>query len=179
MKIKTAIHGTRSMYVHHGCRCDACCRAEHAQYLKRKESQNRKRTNSKWESVEYTPGSNRLRSQSKHNRQRYIEFKSQPSTHTRPICRTEIAPLYENKCALCGCMVDPNDKWIGRNGRMCYGRRYPTVDHIVPLRHGGSDTIENVQLLCKHCNSQKGARTDAAVYSEQKRQQTGATEKTA
>lgn len=55
MEIKTAKHGTRSMYVHHGCRCDDCCRAEHAQYLKRKESLARKRTNSKWASIEYTP----------------------------------------------------------------------------------------------------------------------------
>ena len=68
MEVKTARHGTRSMYVHHGCRCAACSRAEHAQYLKRKECQSRKRTNSKWETVEYTPGSNRLISQSRHNR---------------------------------------------------------------------------------------------------------------
>jgi 5-methylcytosine-specific restriction endonuclease McrA len=31
-----------------------------------------------------------------------------------------------------------------------------TVDHIVPLALGGSNTIENVQPLCSECNGIKG-----------------------
>lgn len=169
MEIKKAKHGTRSMYVHYGCRCEDCCRAEHEQYLKRRQSLSRKRTNSKWALFEYMPRVNRILSQRKHNRNRYIAFKDRPSTHTRPIRWGEIASIYENRCAICGCDVDPNDSWIGKSGRLCYGRKYPTVDHIIPLKYGGSDTLENVQLLCKHCNSQKGARTDAAVHNKQKR----------
>lgn len=157
-----AEHGTRTMYTHYGCRCEACCKAEHRQYLKRKESKNRKRTRSKW--GEISPGDpsskeeRRRETQRKYNKRRYIEFKSRPSEHIRPISWVEIAEKYSMKCAICGCDVDPDDTWIGDDGRKRYGRKYPTVDHIIPLKLGGVDKFSNVQLACKHCNSSKGAK---------------------
>lgn len=33
---------------------------------------------------------------------------------------------------------------------------YPSIDHIVPLARGGLHTWDNVQLLCRRCNWEKG-----------------------
>ena len=33
------------------------------------------------------------------------------------------------------------------------------ADHIVPVTSGGADRLENLQLLCVHCNHAKGERS--------------------
>ena len=46
---------------------------------------------------------------------------------------------------------------------LCCGEIFPLErlehDHIEPLSKGGSDDIENIQPLCRACNSHKGTRT--------------------
>lgn len=53
----------------------------------------------------------------------------------------ELCNKYDNKCLCCG---------VG--GGL-------TKDHIVPVTMGGTTDIDNIQPLCKSCNSKKGNKT--------------------
>jgi 5-methylcytosine-specific restriction endonuclease McrA len=60
----------------------------------------------------------------------------------------------------------PLPKWLRaavmeRDGFRCVrcGATSPlAVDHIFPWSRGGEDTLDNLQVLCKPCNSAKGAK---------------------
>ena len=41
---------------------------------------------------------------------------------------------------------------------ICQSRHNLAIDHIVSVKGGGSNDIENLQVLCKSCNSSKGAK---------------------
>ena len=60
----------------------------------------------------------------------------------------------------------PSDKqmlFAKQNGK-CNGCKtqfeiqHLTIDHIIPQSHGGHHEMDNLQLLCSHCNSTKGNR---------------------
>ena len=42
--------------------------------------------------------------------------------------------------------------------QLCYTRKNLVVDHIHPESKGGTLELNNLQTLCKNCNSKKGSR---------------------
>jgi len=55
------------------------------------------------------------------------------------------------KCWECGTPDQPPRPRQNRNGEF-ENHAFLTVDHIVPSRHGGSDDLDNLRLLCFECH---------------------------
>jgi len=67
---------------------------------------------------------------------RYLREKNAEGSHTEKEWE-ELKEKYNFKCVICG---ESNDL---------------TKDHIQPLSKGGSNYIDNIQPLCRSCNSKK------------------------
>jgi 5-methylcytosine-specific restriction endonuclease McrA len=50
-------------------------------------------------------------------------------------------------------------KWFGNACVACGATKDLTIDHVIPLRKGGTNFIENLQPLCRACNSSKKDKT--------------------
>jgi hypothetical protein len=54
-------------------------------------------------------------------------------------------------------MIFSRDGW---KCKACSAIEALCVDHIIPVSKGGSDELDNLQTLCKSCNSRKGSKID-------------------
>lgn len=62
-----------------------------------------------------------------------------------------------NICYLCGEECDSND-YTYVNDHFCMGKKYPTIEHLIPMSRGGTNTWDNVKLAHNSCNATKGVR---------------------
>ena len=82
-------------------------------------------------------------------RQRLEEARAR-GTHTA-IEWAEILDRFNGRCVRCGCYPEPR----------------PCKDHITPIYMGGSDAADNLQPLCRQCNTAKGSDAfNWAAYRE-------------
>jgi hypothetical protein len=51
----------------------------------------------------------------------------------------------------------------GHKCRTCQTTKHLSIDHIIPVVAGGGDEESNLQVLCRRCNSRKGARVCVAA----------------
>lgn len=75
--------------------------------------------------------------------------------YDKTVTRHAVAQKARWCCALCRCRVSKARYRIGRG--IVPPPNAPELDHIIPLSLGGTHTWDNVQLLCRACNSAKGA----------------------
>jgi HNH endonuclease len=61
------------------------------------------------------------------------------------------------RCRLCGCATP-------RRLRGRHKPNSPELDHVIPLARGGPHLPENVQCVCRKCNSAKGARELGQIW---------------
>ena len=76
-------------------------------------------------------------------------------------------------CHICGAPIDYTLRWLdGEHGPKCRGSNcrgcvpHPMrfeADHVVPLKRGGADTLENSRASHRQCNNAKRARLVAPI----------------
>lgn len=71
-----------------------------------------------------------------------------------------------NICHICNEECNKNDYSYKDNGRKVFGKLYPTVDHIIPICKGGTNTWDNVKLAHMKCNITKSGVSDIKMNKD-------------
>jgi 5-methylcytosine-specific restriction enzyme A len=69
--------------------------------------------------------------------------------------RRKVMHMYDYTCASCGITGEWKD---GIGYCTIVPENFLSVDHIAPLSAGGTNDINNLQILCTVCNSTKGTK---------------------
>lgn len=97
------------------------------------------------------------------------DFKVEGKTHMQFYCKDEcrgeanrLKLYYSNK------YIKKDPLWyhdiILTGCKFCGATEELSLDHKIPICRGGSFEKENLQCLCKSCNSKKGSKTNQEYY---------------
>ena len=91
------------------------------------------------------------------NRRRSMIERGVVGTHTEKQW-LQLKERHGYKCAKCG---TPETSLDVRLDELHFAKL--TKDHVLPISRGGGDNIENIQPLCRSCNSRKHAKFDEPI----------------
>ena len=80
-----------------------------------------------------------------------MAYRRQLSTRAR----LNLFLAHKGRCASCTLPIPPGKGW--------------DIDHIIPLALGGSDTTDNMQILCRPCHGTKTIKRDVPAIAKVER----------
>ncbi len=84
----------------------------------------------------------------KDDRYKRLGIKENPNINAKSVYKRD-----NGMCWICNNSCDLNDYIETETGTIICGNNYPSVDHIVPISKGGTDTWDNVKCAHRICNS--------------------------
>lgn len=80
--------------------------------------------------------------------QKVLSDWKRPKTVKHSDLKNDVWQKTGGKCFYCGCVLLP----------FGHEKNSFSMDHVISLRKGGTDTLDNLVPSCRTCNSKKGAR---------------------
>ncbi|AZR06363.1 HNH endonuclease [Trueperella pyogenes] len=67
---------------------------------------------------------------------------------------------HQTACPICGTRIDWDTKGLPSS---------PEADHVIPVAHGGTETLDNGRIICRKCNQRLGGIIGANTTNRKRR----------